>query len=284
MAADVDIWRASQPGWCTPHGSDQGTNSPGDTPACIGIIKRLGNADVRYGTKPTDQHEQKQPAPQPRPAETLVAIGDLVVKLEIEHHRNARGHSLCEFEIEATQFQHHAQYREMNQHTESTDQAERQELQRQQPTEHLVKQQASELHQHERIELALTGRAFMKHERDFDDPQWRRRAQCEIKQYLEALPGQVSGETLEYRSRQHEEAAHRVAKAYWQEILRQPNATLREHVAPACREPGIAAARAVSTANRQVVLAALKRSQHVGQLGFVVLQVSIDNRDELRRG
>ncbi len=87
-----------------------------------------------------------------------------------------------------------------------------------------------------------------------------------------------------HRSRQHEEAAHRVAKAYWQEILRQPNATLREHVAPACREPGIAAARAVSTANRQVVLAALKRSQHVGQLGFVVLQVSIDNRDELRRG
>jgi hypothetical protein len=40
----------------------------------------------------------------------------------------------------------------------------------------------------------------------------------------------------------------------------------------------------VSTANRQVVLATLKRSQHVGQLGFVVLQVSIDNRDELRRG
>jgi hypothetical protein len=84
----------------------------------------------------------------------------------------------------------------MNQHTESTDQAKRQESQREQPTEHLVEQQASELHQHERIELALTGRALMEHERDFDDPQWRR-AQCETKQDLEALPGQVSSETLE---------------------------------------------------------------------------------------
>ncbi len=80
----------------------------------------------------------------------------------------------------------------MHQHAERADQREGDEAQRQQAAEHLVQQQAGELRQHQRVELALAGDALVEHDGDLDHPQRRGRAEHEVEQDLEALAGEVA--------------------------------------------------------------------------------------------
>ena len=50
---------------------------------------------------------------------------------------------------------------------------------------------------------------------------------------LNPWPVRLGASCLEQRARQHEEAAHRIGEPHRQEELRQPDAAIRQHVAPA---------------------------------------------------
>ena len=110
------------------------------------------------------------------------------------------------------------------------------------------------------------------------------RTERQVEQDLEPLAGEPGRQRLEQRARQHEEAAHGIGEPHRQEELRQSDAAIRQHMAPATGEAGVVGARHVPAADGDVVLAAPQCRQHVGQLRLVVLEVAVDHRHVLRRG
>ena len=75
----------------------------------------------------------------------LIAIGDQVVELEIEHHRDHRGDRLFGLEPQHRGLVKQAEGEQMNHDTKRANQGEGEEAQRQQAAKDLIQQQAAEL-------------------------------------------------------------------------------------------------------------------------------------------
>ena len=145
----------------------------------------------------------------------------------------------------------------MHHHAERADQREGDEAQRQQPAEHLVQQQPGELRQHQRVQLALAGDAFVEMARDFDHPQWRRRTQRQVEQDLEALArsGCRASCSNSGRGSMKKPLIGSLSRTGRNELC-QPDAAHPTGCAPATGQPGRVAALDVAAADGKVVLAA----------------------------
>ena len=213
-------------------------------------------------TAPTPQTSMNssRPAPQPRPAQPLVAVGDLVVELEIERPspprwrwsvrprsavRRARSTSVSTARCTSTPSAP-TSAKEMKRSGSSPPNT----LSSSSPpncastsTSSLLSP-ATRSRNRQGISITRSGAGALS---------------ARSSRILNPCPVSRGASVLEQRARQHEEAAHRIGEPHRQEALRQPDAAVRQRVAPAAGEPGAVAALDVAAADREVGRAAAQR-------------------------
>lgn len=222
--------------------------------------------------------EGEHTEPEGDTAAAAVAIGEGVVQHVVENHDDAGGECLGLDEGEAFVYEQQAEEHEVNDSADGAYEGEEHEADGDVAADEFVEDELEVLEANDEVELALAVLTQAEVVGDFADADLTIGGQDDVEEDLEANGGEAMGDALEEGAADDEEAAHGIGEVGVALYAGETAAEAAEADAPV-GEVAHAAAADVAGADDEVEVFGGYLANHLGEHGFVMLEVGIHDGD-----